>query len=112
MMIQIFLFIAMPLIVTALRSLRNNNNVRLFAGMNLHASASASTSVIDEAEISENIALKQLKALGIESTTYKHAAVFTVDEQSDEVASIPGSQTKNLFLKDKKHGLYLITALA
>jgi Ala-tRNA(Pro) deacylase len=51
-----------------------------------------------------------LDRLGIESTTVRHRAVFTVAESQDVCAAIPGAHTKNLFLKDKKGRLYLITA--
>jgi Ala-tRNA(Pro) deacylase len=40
-----------------------------------------------------------------------HAALFTVDESQALRGEIPGGHTKNLFLKDKKGALYLVTAL-
>ena len=36
--------------------------------------------------------------------------MFTVAESQDVCAAIPGAHTKNLFLKDKKGRLFLITA--
>ncbi len=48
-------------------------------------------------------------ALGIAWTTYAHAAVFTVGEASALYGSQPGGHSKNLFLKDKKDGLWLVT---
>ncbi len=51
-----------------------------------------------------------LESLDIPSTTVTHRAVFTVDEGEDIKASIPGAHTKNLFVKDKKGRLFLITA--
>jgi len=51
-------------------------------------------------------------ALGIAYTTHQHRPVFTVDEGRDLKASMPGGHTKNLFLKDKKGQLFLLSALA
>lgn len=53
----------------------------------------------------------RFKALGIESVTFEHPAVFTVGEGLDFKHEIPGGHTKNLFLKDKKDALWLVTAL-
>ena len=47
---------------------------------------------------------------GVEQTTYDHPAVFTVDEGHEIKAAMPGAHTKNLFLKDKKGRLWLISA--
>ena len=51
----------------------------------------------------------RLAALGIAWTTCAHAPVFTVDEAAALYDSQPGGHTKNLFLKDKKDGLWLVT---
>jgi Ala-tRNA(Pro) deacylase len=53
---------------------------------------------------------ERLKALGIETTTMEHEAVFTVGESSEVEASVPGAHTKNLFLKDDKGTLVLVVA--
>ena len=50
-----------------------------------------------------------LSQLNIAATTHEHEAAFTVEEQAVHVAHIPGTLTKNLFLKDKKYGLFLLT---
>jgi Ala-tRNA(Pro) deacylase len=47
-------------------------------------------------------------ALGIAHKTYEHAPVFTVEEAAHLYESQPGGHTKNLFLKDKKDGLWLV----
>jgi len=52
----------------------------------------------------------RLKELGIAWTTHVHASVFTVAEAAALYASQPGGHTKNLFLKDKKDGLWLVVA--
>lgn len=51
-----------------------------------------------------------LSALGIDHTTHDHAPVFTVAESEEIKIDIPGGHTKNLFLKDKKDNLILISA--
>lgn len=53
-----------------------------------------------------------LGSLGITTTTFEHPAVFTVAESEAVEKAISGGHTKNLFLKDAKGALYLITALA
>src|SRR6201996_1834803 len=47
-------------------------------------------------------------ALGIAHKTYEHAPVFTVEEAAHLYESQPGGHTKNLFLKDRKDGLWLV----
>jgi Ala-tRNA(Pro) deacylase len=51
-----------------------------------------------------------LAGLGIEQTTYDHLAVFTVGESGKIKQEIPGAHTKNLFLKDAKGRLWLVSA--
>lgn len=51
-----------------------------------------------------------LAAHGIDQTTHDHPAVFTVGEGEEIKARIPGVHTKNLFLKDSKDQLWLISA--
>uniref|UniRef100_A0A0G4FJG8 proline--tRNA ligase n=1 Tax=Chromera velia CCMP2878 TaxID=1169474 RepID=A0A0G4FJG8_9ALVE len=53
----------------------------------------------------------KLAELGIQYQTARHEAVFTVDAQKEVVSSLSGGLTKNLFLKDKKKGFFLVTAL-
>jgi Ala-tRNA(Pro) deacylase len=55
--------------------------------------------------------LARLAALGIETETVEHLAVFTVAESSTLERRLPGGHTKNLFLKDKKDRLFLVVAL-
>lgn len=57
-----------------------------------------------------NDLLAFLSAHGVEAVTHHHPAVFTVDEGEDIKARIPGAHTKNLFLKDAKGQLWLISA--
>lgn len=51
-----------------------------------------------------------LDAHGIEHRTTDHPAVFRVGEGEDVKRAIPGAHTKNLFLKDAKGQLWLISA--
>jgi Ala-tRNA(Pro) deacylase len=51
-----------------------------------------------------------LGSLGVETTTHDHPAVFRVEEGEAMKASIPGAHTKNLFLKDARDQLWLISA--
>lgn len=53
-----------------------------------------------------------LKDLSIDCTVTTHEAAFTVEEQAVHVGHLPGTLTKNLFLRDKKHGLFLVTTLS
>lgn len=46
----------------------------------------------------------------IAQTTHDHPAVFRVEEGLELKAGMPGIHTKNLFLKDKKGRLWLISA--
>lgn len=50
-----------------------------------------------------------LKSCGIESTTYTHPLVLTVEAQAAAVVGVEGVLTKNLLLRDKKHGTFLVT---
>jgi len=52
-----------------------------------------------------------LRQLGIETTTVSHPPLFTVEESQALRGTIPGAHTKNLFLKDKKDAIFLVTAL-
>jgi len=64
---------------------------------------------VPSADESEAALYARFAALGIAWTTYVHAPVFTVEEASALYDSQPGGHSKNLFLKDKKDGLWLVT---
>ena len=51
-----------------------------------------------------------LDGLGIAHKTVRHPPVFTVEEARALRGQLPGGHTKNLFLRDKKHALYLVVA--
>ena len=52
-----------------------------------------------------------LDDMGIKTETITHPAVFTVEESKSLRGEIPGAHVKNLFIKDKKGNLFLISAL-
>jgi Ala-tRNA(Pro) deacylase len=52
-----------------------------------------------------------LDGLAIRHTTVRHPPLFTVEESRSLRGKIAGGHTKNLFLKDKRGVLYLVTTL-
>lgn len=63
-------------------------------------------------EIREQKVYELLHKLQIRWHTYQHAAVFTVEESANLYATLAGAHTKNLFLKDQKDGLWLVSLLS
>ena len=59
-------------------------------------------------EAREQRLYERLSALGIAWKAYEHVPVFTVEQAAVVNAVQPGGHTKNLFLKDKKGGLWLV----
>lgn len=55
--------------------------------------------------------LAHLAAMGIEASTTYHPPVFTVEQAREHTHHLPGGHCKNLFLKDKKGALWLVTCL-
>jgi len=55
--------------------------------------------------------LDYLAGLGIETRTYDHPPVFTVEESRRLRGELPGGHCKSLLLKDKNQTLWLIVAL-
>ena len=47
---------------------------------------------------------------GVDQVTHDHPAVFRVEEGLELKAAMPGAHTKNLFLKDRRQRLWLISA--
>ena len=52
----------------------------------------------------------RLDELGLTHRTVEHQPIMTVDEGRAFKESMPGGHSKNLFLKDKKGTLFLVTA--
>lgn len=67
----------------------------------------------DEPELPTSPAqlLRRLEALGIQSKTVMHPPVFTVDEAKALRGELPGAHIKNLFLRNKKGAMWLVTCL-
>ena len=61
-------------------------------------------------DVREAALYARLTALGIAWTTQAHAPVFTVEEAQQLRGSLPGGHTKNLFLKDRNGGFWLVVA--
>lgn len=53
--------------------------------------------------------LRQLSALGISYDLSHHEAVFTVAESRKVDKKIPGTHCRNMFIRDKKEVMFLIT---
>lgn len=67
---------------------------------------------IPSADAREATLYERLRQLDIAWKTFEHRPVFTVEESSGVVHTLPGCHTKNLFLKDKKGGLTLAVVRA
>jgi Ala-tRNA(Pro) deacylase len=53
--------------------------------------------------------MRVLAGLGISVNTVEHPPLFTVEQSRALRGEIPGAHTKNLFLKDKRGALFLVT---
>lgn len=54
---------------------------------------------------------ERLDELWIDYKTHEHPPVFTVEEAKALRGTLPGAHVKNLFLRDKKKRIWLVTAL-
>lgn len=68
--------------------------------------------MIEAPEIRENRLYDRLRQLDIAWHTIEHEPVFTVEESDGIYDRLTGCHTKNLFLKDKKNGLWLAVVQA
>ena len=55
--------------------------------------------------------LQRLEALGLQSSTVMHPPVFTVEEAKALRGELAGGHIKNLFLRNKKGRMWLVTCL-
>ncbi len=55
--------------------------------------------------------MARLEELGIAVSTLTHPPVFTVEESKALRGQLPGAHTKNLFLRNKKGAMWLVTCL-
>ncbi len=53
--------------------------------------------------------LRHLTRLGIEHCTVEHPPLFTVEQSKALRGDLPGGHTKNLFLRNKKGRMWLVT---
>ena len=62
-------------------------------------------------DFADNALVQKLKEFGLAYEVYSHVACTTADELVANVplASDKETHTKNLFFKDKKHGMFLVT---
>ncbi|KAK1423712.1 hypothetical protein QVD17_19020 [Tagetes erecta] len=67
---------------------------------------------IGDMGFSKSQLLERLQAQKIQFSQYDHPVVMTVEAQAKYVGHIKGGLSKNLFLKDKKHRFYIVSALA
>lgn len=58
-----------------------------------------------------DILFQRLDALAVAHETHRHPPVFTVEEAKALRGALPGAHIKNLFLRDKKKRIWLVTAL-
>jgi Ala-tRNA(Pro) deacylase len=65
---------------------------------------------LPSADAREAALYARLSALGIAWQTHAHVPVFTVEEARNLRGQLPGTHTKNLFLEDKRGGLWLVVA--
>lgn len=65
----------------------------------------------DPSTPAEEALFQQLDTLGVNHETHRHAPLFTVEESQALRGTLPGAHIKNLFLRDKKKNIWLVTAL-
>ena len=51
------------------------------------------------------------KRLQINHESFEHPSVYTVEQSKKKTGFLPGAHNKNLFLRDKKRNLWLVSAL-
>ena len=65
----------------------------------------------DTAPLTSADLLTRLETLGITHRTVEHSPVYTVAESRGLRADFPGGHSKNLFLRNKKGRMWLVTCL-
>ena len=76
------------------------------------ANAAPEAQLIDgSSPLSSEELMAQLEAWGISVETVTHPPVFTVEEAKALRGQLPGGHTKNLFLRNKKGAMWLVTCL-
>jgi prolyl-tRNA synthetase len=95
--------------LTAFKSVDGTSVTPLLQGISGGGASSSSAS--SSGGLDDNPLIQKLKEFGIQMEAYAHQACMTAE---DLVANVPlpsdkETHTKNLFFKDKKHGLFLVT---
>lgn len=54
---------------------------------------------------------RRLAEMGIDYRSVSHAPLFTVEQSKELRGELPGGHTKNLFLRNKKGAMWLVTCL-
>ena len=63
------------------------------------------------APVAEEGLFARLESLGVPYVLHRHPPVFTVAEARALRGTLPGAHVKNLFLRDKRKSLWLVTVL-
>lgn len=58
----------------------------------------------------ERVLIERFERLGVPWRIHRHPPVFTVEEARRLRGDVPGAHVKNLFLRDKKEQMWLVTA--
>ena len=66
---------------------------------------------MSDVEAIEGPLMDKLRVLGISAETHRHPPLRTVEESKALRGELPGTHIKNLFLRDKKRNLWLVTVL-
>ncbi|KAG7344036.1 prolyl-tRNA synthetase [Nitzschia inconspicua] len=97
----------MKVVLSALKSCDESGISPLWASISGTDAAASSSSC----ELTDNPLVKKLQEFRLEFDVYLHSACMSAEELLSNVplASDKETHTKNLFFKDKKHGLFLVT---
>lgn len=68
-------------------------------------------SLAETVPVAEDGLFARLDSLGVAYAPHRHPPVFTVAEARSLRGTLPGAHVKNLFLRDKKKALWLVTVL-
>ncbi len=77
--------------------------------MDVSRSLGSYTRLMPESRDIERPLMTRLAELGISTTTQRHPPVRTVEEAKRLRGELPGHHIKNLFLRDKKRNMWLVT---
>ncbi len=64
-----------------------------------------------DTDFDDSALFRRLDELGLEHRTHAHAPLYTVEQSRALRGDLPGVHIKNLFLRDKKRRMWLLTVL-